>query len=122
MMGKKILVLDDNEDILETLALLLAEWGYEIRTYNSGERVFEKIRDFKPDLVLMDVMLGDLDGRLICRSIKENRLTLSLPVILISGTHTPAECMHLPGAPNNFVVKPFDMSYLLATIAKHLPS
>jgi DNA-binding response OmpR family regulator len=119
-MSKKILILDDDADILEIISLLLIDNGYEVRTLSCGDTVFEDIKDFQPDLILMDVMLADMDGRAICKNIKENHLTYFLPVILISGTHDLAESLHLPGAPNDFVAKPFDIDYLLEKIEKQL--
>jgi len=119
-MGKKILILDDDPDILEILSLVLGENGYEICALSCGDTVFDDIKDFQPDLILMDVMLAGLDGRSICKEIKENHLTYFLPVILISGTHDLAESLHLPGAPNDFVAKPFDIDHLLARIEKQL--
>jgi DNA-binding response OmpR family regulator len=119
-MPKKILVLDDDNDILELLTFVLVEKGYEIMTVNCSETVFADIDTFKPDLLLMDVMLAGIDGRTICREIKENQLTTLLPVILISGTHDLAASLLLPGAPNDFVAKPFDIDHLLLKIAKCL--
>jgi DNA-binding response OmpR family regulator len=116
MMREKILILDDDNDILEILSLILVESGYQVKTLSSGESVFENIAAFQPDLVLMDVMLAGMDGRNICRNIKENILTSLLPVILISGTHDLANSLHLVGAPNAFVAKPFDIDYLLHKI------
>ncbi|OKS88123.1 response regulator transcription factor [Mucilaginibacter polytrichastri] len=68
----------------------------------------------------MDVMLGGMDGRSICKEMKSNNLTCSVPVILISGTHDLAASLNLPGAPNDFVAKPFDIDYLLERIKKQL--
>jgi DNA-binding response OmpR family regulator len=118
MMNKKILVLDDDNDILEILSILLLESGYEVKTLNCGETVFEEIKDYRPDLILMDVMLAGMDGRSICKNIKENHLTSFLPVILISGTHDLSQSLHLPGAPNDYVAKPFDLDYLLSIVEK----
>jgi DNA-binding response OmpR family regulator len=120
MKSGKILILDDDNDILEILSLLLSEHGYEIRTLNHGETTFENIQDFQPDLILMDVMLAGMDGRTICKSIKENPLTCSLPVILISGTHDLVESLHRPGAPDDFIAKPFDIDLLYSKIGEHL--
>lgn len=119
-MKKKILVIDDDHDILEILALLLAEKGYRVKTLTRGETVFENIKAFQPDLVLLDIMLAGMDGRQICKDIKLNKLTHMLPVILISGTHDLKELLDLSGAPNDFVAKPFDIDQLLERIAIQL--
>ena len=119
-MPKKILVLDDDNDILEILSFLLVEEGYEIMTVNCGDNVFVDINAFKPDLLLMDVMLAGMDGRSICKKIKETKLTCLLPVILISGTHDLAASLHQAGAPNDFIAKPFDIENLLIKIEQCL--
>lgn len=119
-MSKKILILDDDSDILEILSFVLSEIGYETRTLEHGATVFEDITNFQPDLILMDVMLGDMDGRAICQHIKTNSLTSCLPVILISGTHDLAESLDLPGAPNDFLAKPFNIEDLLTKVARQI--
>lgn len=118
-MRKRILILDDDKDILEILSLILME-EYEIKALNCGDRVFEEIEEFKPDLILMDVRLAHMDGLAICRDLKENVLTSSLPVILISATHDLDKSLNLPGAPNDYLAKPFDIDILLNKVEKHL--
>jgi DNA-binding response OmpR family regulator len=120
MKREKILVVDDDIDILEIVTLLLVEEGYEVKALDHGETIFEDIQGFQPNLILMDVMLGGMDGRAICMDLKANPLTKSLPVILISGTHDLAESLHLPGAPDDFIAKPFDMDELYTKIDRHL--
>jgi DNA-binding response OmpR family regulator len=70
--------------------------------------------------VLMDVMLADMDGRLICRDLKADNMTHHIPVILISGTHDLAQSMNEIGAPNDFIPKPFDMDVLLHKVKEQL--
>ena len=119
-MGKKILILDDDADILDMLSYLLSDSGYEVSTMLRGDKVLETIRSFHPDLILMDVMLANLDGRIICRNLKGQLETTNLPVILISGTHDLSESLNQQGAPNDFVAKPFDIEYLLEKIELQL--
>lgn len=119
-MSKRILVLDDDADILDILSMLLTDGGYEIQTLSSGDKVFEAISSFHPDLVLMDVMLANMDGRLICKQMKSNNDTQNIPVILISGTHDLAFSLNQIGAPNDFVAKPFDIDHLLGKIQGQL--
>jgi DNA-binding response OmpR family regulator len=120
MKSEKILVLDDDIDILEIVTLLLVERGYEVKALDHGETIFEDIKDFQPGLILMDVMLGSMDGRAICKDLKGNPVTRELPVILISGTHDLVESIHLPGGPDDFIAKPFDLDQLYAKIDQHL--
>jgi len=119
-MNKRILVLDDDEDILDILSLILKDSGFEIQTLANGESVFEAIKQFNPDLVLMDVMLGNMDGRVICKRIKNTESLHNLPVILISGTHDLASSLNQEGAPNDFLPKPFDLDQLIEKIKVQL--
>jgi DNA-binding response OmpR family regulator len=119
-MSQRILIVDDDSDILEILSFLLSEAGYETRILTHGETILNDIKDFKPNLILMDVMLAGMDGRTICQSIKTDPSTHMLPVILISGTHDLAKSLHLAGAPNDFIAKPFNLDHLLAKIAEHI--
>ena len=119
-MSKKILILDDDSDILEILSLVLSEAGYETLALECGDAIFEDIANFKPDIILMDVMLGNMDGRTICQRIKTNPLTSKLPVVLISGTHDLAKSLHLPGAPDDFLAKPFDTEHLLKKLERQI--
>ena len=98
--------------------LISTDNGYEVRMLSCGETVFHNIKDFQPDLVLMDIMLAGMDSRDICKNTKENIPTQSLPVILISGTHDVGESLNLPNGPNDFLTKPFDIDFLLTKIEK----
>lgn len=119
-MGKRILVLDDDQNILDVVYYLLTESGFEVQTLSTGEQVFTVIHQFHPDLVLMDVMLANMDGRVICRDLKENEHTNQIPVILISGTHDLAASLYQKGAPNDFIPKPFDIDVLLDKVKAQL--
>ncbi len=117
---KKILILDDDKDNLEILSFILTEYGYEVKGRLCGDTVFDDIKTYQPDLILMDVRLAGMDGREICRNIKENPLTALLPVILVSGTHDLSESMHLPGAPDDYIAKPYDLDFLINRVSKQL--
>ncbi|WP_091157760.1 response regulator [Mucilaginibacter pineti] len=115
-MKNKILVLDDDPDILEIISYILTDKGYEVVSLSSGEEIFQTIRQFSPDLVLMDVMLGEMDGRIICNHLKNGKDTAALPVILISASHNLAASLRQEGAPNDFIAKPFDIDRLLQKV------
>jgi DNA-binding response OmpR family regulator len=119
-MKEKILILDDDIDILEILTLILTDSGYEILGLSDGEKIFEEIKNFEPNLILMDVMLGNMDGLSICKAIKEKSQYKDLPVILISATHDMNEFLDLQGSPNDYLEKPFDIDVLLSKVEKHL--
>jgi DNA-binding response OmpR family regulator len=122
-MCKRILVLDDDLAILSALRDILEYNGYEVNTFSRGDKIFENIQQYHPDLILLDVMLADLDGREICQRIKENQEKDGgdrIPVILISATHDLADCVTQKGAPDDFLAKPFDITTLLDKIEHQL--
>ncbi|WP_290306808.1 response regulator [Mucilaginibacter flavus] len=119
-MNKNILIVDDDSDMVELICLILEEEGYNTWTLTSGEVIEKTMQTFKPDLILMDVMLADLDGRELCRKLKESADTNHIPVILISGSHE----LNLPdeglGAPDGFIHKPFDINTLVQKVGNRL--
>lgn len=119
-MCKRILVLDDDLAILSALRDVLEFSGYEVDTFPRGDQIFDKIEKYHPDLILLDVMLADMDGRQICHDIKQKETTENIPVILISATHNLGDCMKQKGGPNDFLSKPFDIVSLLDKIEYQL--
>src|SRR5476651_1751509 len=114
-MCKKILAVDDDLFILDALTELLKYSGYDVESTPNGEDVFKKIDEYVPDLILLDVMLAGLDGREICKKIKNNESTKNIPVIMVSATPAVNQTIRDFGA-NDFVAKPFDIFQLLNKI------
>ncbi|WP_428328841.1 response regulator [Mucilaginibacter sp.] len=117
---RRILAVDDDSDILEVLQFILEDSGYEVETLSDGQYLFEKINESTPDLILLDIMLGNLDGRELCRAVKTSKETNNIPVILISASHTVSDSLNQQGAPNAFIAKPFDINTLLDAIKTQL--
>lgn len=118
--AKKILVVDDDLDILDALQLMLEDAGYEVTTTEKGEYA-ENLRDTNgglPDVIVLDVLLSGKDGRLICQKLKSQQETKHIPIIMISAHPNAKQSVAAVGA-DDFVAKPFDMDDLLAKIAKY---
>ena len=116
----RILAVDDDKDILEVLKFILEDSGYDVDLLSNGNNLFEKIKSSSPDLILLDIMLGSLDGRQLCKDVKQHSETHNIPVILISASHNISSSMNQTGAPNAFIAKPFDINVLLDTIKGQL--
>ncbi|HEX3383909.1 MAG TPA: response regulator [Mucilaginibacter sp.] len=117
---QRILVVDDNEDILEVIKLILEDYNYDVVTLSDGSLLLDKVTDSHPDLILLDVMLGKVDGRDLCKTIKSTPETKEIPVILISASHQVQERNTLNGvAPDDFLAKPFDIDDLLEKVQAH---
>lgn len=83
--GKKILVVDDEKDIVDLISMYLEKEGYEVMGAHDGLEAFEKIIGEKPDLVVLDIMMPKLDGHSLNIKLKENSETKDIPVIIITG-------------------------------------
>ena len=112
--------MDDDKDILEVLQYILEDSGYQVETLANGQYIFDKIKQKPPDLILLDIMLGNLDGRDLCRKVKSNIDTRNIPVILISASHDVSQSLNQIGAPDDFIAKPFDIDVLLGSISRQL--
>jgi DNA-binding response OmpR family regulator len=118
---RRILAVDDDQDILEVLQYILEESGYEVATLSDGYNLISKVRDFHPDLVLLDIMLGGLDGRELCKHLKASKETNYVPVILISASHDVSKrSLNHDGGPDDFIAKPFDIDVLLNSVKRQL--
>lgn len=113
---KKIIVVDDDEEVLETIELVLEIGGYEVEPLADAENIHETIKSFNPDLIILDIVLGRIDGRTVCQEIKANPNTKHLPVLMISGLYKASEISLLQTPPDDFMPKPFKMEVLLDKI------
>jgi len=118
-MKKRILVVDDNRDILEALSMTLEVYGYTVQTTPKGEETFEKVKVFQPHLIILDIMLAGSDGRDICKRLKGNKSTEHIPVLMISALPSVATDAKSCGA-NGSICKPFDIARLDSSIREFL--
>lgn len=115
----KILVVDDDTDILGLVEMLLHSNHYSVKAISRWQDIDKSITNFKPDLVLLDVSLGGADGREICKSIKNAKETQDLPVILFSANPEMGKFIGECQA-QSFIAKPFELKNLLGTIRDFL--
>jgi DNA-binding response OmpR family regulator len=115
----KILVVDDDTDILSVMEILLTMKGFEVQVTSKGENTFPKIASFKPDLILLDVLISGHDGRVICKKLKSDEETRNIPVIMFSAHPGAAASIAEYGA-NDFIAKPFDVNNLMKKVNAQL--
>ena len=115
----KILIVDDDQDILTVASLLLKMNGFEVDTTCNGNKTIECIKNNEPDLVLLDVNLGNEDGRMICKKLKSNSTTNHIPIVLFSANHDIDKSYSDCGA-DDFIAKPFDSMAFIEALKKHL--
>ena len=119
-MSKKILAVDDDRDIVDVIKIILEDEGYEVSTLTSGRNILDVISSIRPDLILLDVMLGGMDGREICKSIKSHAIFKYIPIVMISASHNLQSVLKMPGSPNDFISKPFDIDHLVSKVRMQL--
>ncbi|MEO7190489.1 MAG: response regulator transcription factor [Vicinamibacterales bacterium] len=113
-MPPKILVVDDEPNILSTLAPLLRTRGYEVSTAMNGRSAIEAVEHEKPDLIVLDLGLPDIDGVDVCRAIRE---TMSVPILILSARGAETDKVRaLDVGADDYVTKPFGAEELLARV------
>ncbi|QQL49945.1 response regulator [Mucilaginibacter ginkgonis] len=117
--SKKILILEDNGDIIELLKEFLPPLGYEVIAFNSVTDIITIIKENKPSIVIIDYLLGSINGGEYCAQIKKNKETEDIPVIMLSGHQRVIESLGNYGW-NSFIAKPFDLDELAIEIKKLL--
>lgn len=114
---KKILVVDDDEDVLETIQLVLEIGGYDVEPLDNAERIFDAINNFRPDLILLDVVLGKIDGRSLTHQLKSSIMYKQIPILLMSALYNEQEILaSVETAPDDFLPKPFKLDNFLSKI------
>ena len=118
-MARRVLVLDDDIGVLEAIETALTYEGFEVRTLGRTYNIFKNIQDFNPDVLIVDLFLGGINGAELCKKIKNNRETQDLAVIIISAYKTNIDVLHSFGC-DHFIPKPFDLAELYQGINKVL--
>ena len=117
--NSRILIIDDNEDIVQMLKAMLNLKGYDSDVKTNVNNLEAHIRDIKPHLILMDMLLSGADGREVCKNLKETTEFASIPILMISAHPTAKEDCLAAGA-NYFLAKPFDMHNLFEVVENAL--
>jgi DNA-binding response OmpR family regulator len=117
--NKKILICDDDEGILDMLELILEDNGYTIIPEKNSLNIKSTIELQQPDLVLLDLWMPVLSGDQIVKSLRDNKSTEKLPVIIISASRDGKQIAEDSGA-SGFIAKPFDFDELIRMIEGYL--
>jgi CheY-like chemotaxis protein len=117
-MTKKILVAEDDEDILFILDMILNDAGYNVETISNGSSIVNGNKDW-PDLFILDKDMPVIDGLAVCKYLKLNNETKDIPVIMISAYHKLRSKAKEAGV-DEFIEKPFELKNLLQVIGKYI--
>ncbi len=108
---KKVLIVDDDKDLLEMVNMALQEQGFNVSTLTEGKLFFNEVESFNPDVILLDIFLADADGRNLCQQLKSDPALQHIPVALYSAGHISHTSIAESRA-NIFITKPFDIVQL----------
>ena len=111
------MIADDDPAILDSVGILLEFEGYDVTRTLNGQAVLGIENDL-PDLLLLDIWMSGMDGRDICKTLRQNERTKALPIVMISASKDIGRSALEAGA-DDFLAKPFDMNDLLGKIEKN---
>ena len=122
MEKKKILIVDDEPDVLKLLGERLSKAGYEVVKASSGKEAIALVEKTMPALVILDIAMPGMDGSEVAAALRKNPATSEIPILFLTCLFTKQEekvCGHLLGQ-NFFIAKPYDATELLKEIAKRV--
>jgi len=117
----KILIGEDEVHIITLLKFTLEIAGYEVRVAQNGLEVIEQVRLDRPDLILLDVKMPEMNGWQVCEKLKSDEKTKSIPIIIVTAfVQKEAQDRSLELGADDFITKPFDSKALLVCVDRVL--
>ncbi len=121
MVNGKILIVDDEEDVLELVRYNLDKNGYKVETAATGEQALAKARAKLPDLIILDLMLPGIDGLDVCKKLKNDTKTQNIPVIMLTAKGEETDIViGLELGADDYITKPFSPKVLIARVRRIL--
>ena len=119
MNKKKILIVDDEPELVNLIRLRLEANGYEVIDASNGEEGLKKVEEERPDIILLDIMMPKKDGYTLMRELKRKEATKSIPIIALTGKPKMKDLFEIEGI-KDYIVKPFEDEDLLLRIKRAL--
>jgi DNA-binding response OmpR family regulator len=121
MNKKRILIVDDEVDLVETVRFSLELEGYDVLIAYNGEEALNQARKEDPDLILLDLMLPKLDGYKVCRLLKFDERYKHIPILMLTAkTQEKDKATGMETGANEYITKPFDMDELMKKVKEYL--
>lgn len=118
-MPKKILAVDDEKHIVRLVQINLQKEGYDVVTATNGREAIEAVDEHKPDLIVMDVMMPEMDGFAALQKLKENRATANIPVIMLTAKAQDADVFKgWQSGADLYLTKPFNPQELITFVKR----
>jgi len=114
---KRILIVEDHSELRELIRLRFKDEGYAVATATNGIDAVRKTRSLMPDLILLDVMLPELDGFMVCELLRRDSNTRKIPVIMVTGLEGQVpRCAGIESGATEFVTKPVSPADLISKV------
>lgn len=114
---KRVVIVEDHEKLANNLADKMKSEGFVVSLAHNGEEGLQLVRDEKPNLVVLDIMLPDLDGLSICRMLRNDAATAEIPIIMITARSTEVDkIVGLESGADDYITKPFGLGEFLARV------
>lgn len=121
LMRKKILVVDDDAELVELISFNLKQAGYSIGTATNGVDAIKKARSLEPNLIVLDVMMPELDGFAVCEILRRDSATAAIPILMLTALSSElGRVAGLGAGASDFVTKPFSPRVLVQRIEELL--
>lgn len=121
MKPKKILVVDDEADLVKTIQFSLEAEGYKVLASYNGEDALNQARKEAPDLILLDIMLPKLDGYKVCRLLKFDEQHKNIPILMLTAkTQEKDKLLGKETGADEYITKPFDIEELMRKVKAYL--
>jgi two-component system, OmpR family, alkaline phosphatase synthesis response regulator PhoP len=121
MSPKKILIVDDEVDLVETVRFPLEMEGFDVLVSYNGEDALSQARKEKPDLIILDLMLPKLDGYKVCRLLKFDEKYKHIPILMLTAkTQEKDKILGVETGADEYITKPFEMDYLMEKVKAYL--
>jgi DNA-binding response OmpR family regulator len=120
-MGKRILIADDEPNIVVSLEFLMKQKGYDVKVVTNGEEALRAVGEFDPALILLDVMMPRMSGYDVCQKVRENPAWAGIRIIMLSAKGRDVEVNKgMAVGADAYVTKPFSTKDLIAQVAQML--
>jgi len=120
-MPNKILIVDDEPSIVVPIKFLMEQNGYSVHVAATGEEAIKSIADFRPDLVLLDIMLPMIDGYEVCQMIRDNPINREMKVVFLTAMGREVDVTKgLASGADAYIIKPFANAEVLETVKRLL--
>ncbi len=121
MTKKKILVVEDEQALLTLQSMLLSIEGYTVEGVMNGQTALDVVETMKPDLILLDIMLPEVDGFQVCRQLKSNEATRHIPIIILTAKKSKEDLiMGEQAGAEMYITKPYKTSMVIEAIKRLL--